>query len=224
MNPTLTKYLPEKLQQHLSQLYLKNEADYWEQREILLLRYKGKWIAFDKGQVLMASENLDAVMDYVGSQRISAYITRVGQEVVISKLRRVAFDYDTTYQPPLPRATASFSNYHQTVSAAYPDAIPDTGADHSCLPYTDCEQILLFDSPFIPIQSRSLDNLDRFTLLFSGWVEIGRRTFKCKIEVLLNDVERIIGRDVLNQLTVTFKGIKKKVIFETRKWRLWNLL
>lgn len=87
MNPTLTKYLPEKIQQHLSQLYLKNEADYWEQREILLPRYKGKWIAFDKRQVLMASENLDTVMDYVGSQRISAYIVRVGKEVVISKLR-----------------------------------------------------------------------------------------------------------------------------------------
>jgi hypothetical protein len=44
-------------------------------------------VVFDKGQVLMVSENLDAVMDYAGSQRISVCIVRVGQEVVISNHR-----------------------------------------------------------------------------------------------------------------------------------------
>jgi hypothetical protein len=52
MNPVLTKYLPDKLQQHLSQTYLKNKADYWEQREILIPQYKGKWIVPLKGGCL----------------------------------------------------------------------------------------------------------------------------------------------------------------------------
>ncbi|MGZ8452123.1 MAG: hypothetical protein ACXWZE_08500 [Candidatus Binatia bacterium] len=65
-----------------------------------------------------------------------AYANKVGDEdKIVIRQRRVSFPYDANYSPtPLPRVAAVIYNFQRTKSKAVVDAIPDTGAEVTCLP------------------------------------------------------------------------------------------
>ena len=79
-----------------------------------------------------------------------AYTNKVGDEdKIVIRQRRVSFPYDDAYSPtPLPRLAAVFHNFPRTTSKTVTDAIPDTGADVTCLPMDDCQDLDLFLFPF----------------------------------------------------------------------------
>lgn len=129
---------------------LANEHAYWQAREQLLNEYRGRWVAFHTGQVIASGDNLLDVLDEAGSAGCHAYVALVGEEdSVVFTVRRKEFDYDRTYRPfPLPLVEATFSNYSGTSRQFYAAIIPDTGADLSVLPESDCLAFDLFSSPF----------------------------------------------------------------------------
>ena len=152
MLQTQTSNLPQDQQQRLHPDFLANEQAYLHMRPSLLAQYQGQWVAVQDGKVIAAGSNLMEIMDMASTGSGHPYIALVGAEdaVVFARVRRLVFTYDQTYQPfPLPRLKATFWNHAETHSQQHPDVIPDTGADLSVLPDTDCTAIDLFNSPYL---------------------------------------------------------------------------
>jgi len=127
-----------------------DKRDYWAMREEILPKLKGKWVAVHKGKVVAVGDDMISIMDKALSGDGYAYANKLGEEdKIIIKNRRIEFAYDRSYAPtPMPLVTATFYNFDQSRSKRCSDAIPDTGADLSCLPLADCHQIDLFRFPY----------------------------------------------------------------------------
>lgn len=209
--------LPPTHKKHLHQEFLENERDYWEMRDRLMQIYQGQWVAIHGAQVVASGNDLFDVTDKVGKLGCHAYIARVGEEdSVVFTVRLREFSYDVAYRPfALPRAEVTFSNYHQTGRRLYPDVIPDTGGDLSVLPEDDCLAIDLFSSPYLMSLTRGVLGPSVTTLVYRGNVEINGTIYRSLIQPIPGGRERILGRDVLNQIKVTFDGPQHKVIFHS---------
>lgn len=203
-----TTNLPLDQRQRLHADFLANEQAYLQMRDGLLPRYAGQWVAVHEGKVLASGGDLLAVTEAAAATLGHPYIALVGaEEKVVFRLRKLAFAYDQAYQPfPLPRVTATYWNHAETHSQAVADAIPDTGADLSVLPDSDCKAIDLFSSPYFTGISSGVVGAGVSTLIYRGKVEIDGRRFAALIQPVASGQERIIGRDVLNQQRVLFDG------------------
>ena len=192
-----------------------DKRDYWAMREELLPKLKGKWVAVHRGRVVVVGDNMISIMDKALSEDGYAYVNKLGEEdKIIIKSRRIEFAYDQSYSPtPMPLVTATFYNFDQSRSRRCSNAIPDTGADLSCLPLADCHQIDLFRFPYYSGISYAFGGGARQTTFYGGKVEIDGNLYSAIIEPVL-EPERLIGRDVLNQCKVTFDGPRGITSFE----------
>jgi hypothetical protein len=207
--------LPLTQKKRLHKDFIENEKLYWRMREQLLKQYGGKWVAIEGGRVVASGDDLFDVTDEVGSLGCHAYIAQVGREDSLVFIIRREFTYDATYQPfALPQAEVIFFNYRGTARQLYPDVIPDTGADLSALPEEDCAAIDLFGSPYLLGLTRGVLGPSVPTLVYRGNAEINGASYRSLIQPIPGGKERILGRDVLNQLKVTFDGPQKKVLFD----------
>lgn len=201
----LTDRLPAGDRARLHPDFLLNETSYWQIRESLLPQYRGKWVAVGERKVLTASDDIFEVLDRVAGVEGHPYIARVGFEDQPFVIRRT-FPYDRAYRPiPLPRVTARFSGQRADRGVTFDDVIPDTGADLSLLPVRDGDAIGLQDSPYFTSTVRGIIGPPATALVYRGTVEIAGHVCRSLIQ-LTNVPERILGRDVLNQLRITFDG------------------
>jgi predicted aspartyl protease len=92
--------------------------------------------------------------------------------------------------------------------------IPDTGADASVLPDSDCKAIDLFNSPYIASMAGGVIGPSVTALLYHGQAEIDGKRYSALIQPIPGGQERIIGRDVLNQQRVLFDGPAAQVIVD----------
>lgn len=209
----LTSKLSERERARLHPEFLENEDSYWRIRDSLLPRYRGKWVAVRAGDVVAEADEVFTVLDRIAEIGGHPYIALVGDEHREFKVRRV-FDYDPSYQPvPLPRVTARFSGPRPERAATFEDVIPDTGADLSVLPEGDGEVIGLLASPYFTITVGGITGHHVAALVYRGFVDIAGFTCRSLIQVM-GSRERILGRDVLNQLRVTFDGPRRLVEIE----------
>jgi predicted aspartyl protease len=211
-----TANLPPEQQQRLHADFLANEQTYLHIRDSLLLRYRGQWVAVHDGRVIAAGEDLLTVTEAAAVSGGHPYIARVGEEdAVVFRVRRAVFAYDRTYQPfALPRVTVAFWNHAETQSQTYSDVVPDTGADLSVLPDSDCAAFDLFSSPYFTGVSSGVVGGSVTTLIYRGKAEINGNRVPAFIQPITGGQERIVGRDVLNQHCVVFDGPAGEVIFE----------
>src|SRR2546422_3428761 len=151
MLQTQTSNLSTDEQRRLHPEFLANEQSYLQMRPSLLAQYQGQWVAVQGGKVIAAGPRLMEIMDKASASGGHPYIALVGAEdAVVFRVRRAVFSYDQAYQPfPLPRVSATFWNHAETHAQQHADVIPDTGADMSLLPDTDCTAIDLFNSPYM---------------------------------------------------------------------------
>jgi len=192
-----------------------DEESYWAMRDELLSKYKNKWVAVHNGRVTAVGDSLLEVVQAGCQEDGYGYCNCVGQEdkIVVMK-RRVHFSYDRMYSPiPLPRVTVGFSNVAQTTRQVYPDVIPDTGADLTCLPHTDCEAIGILDLPVFRGRTRAFGGEPAEATFYQGIAEVDGKQFVCIIEST-REAERLLGRDVLNQLRATFDGPRETITLE----------
>lgn len=205
----LSNRLPEQEKAHLHNDFLENEESYWRVRESLLSQHRGKWVAVRAGQVVAEADDVLTILDLAANLEGHPYIARVGDEGREFTIRSV-FLYDRGYQPfPLPRVRARFSG-SDGGGLTLEDVIPDTGADLSLLPGRDGDAIGLRASPYLTITVRGIIGPSVTAVVYRGFVEIGGHSCRSLIQ-LVNGVERILGRDVLNQLRVTFDGPRGRV-------------
>jgi len=204
MSQIHTRNLPLTHKKYLHQDFLDNESDYWKRRDQLLQRYYGQWVAIHGGQVVAHGNDLLDVLDGVGKLGCHAYVACVGQEdSVIFTIRRIVQRCRGAREQrcsPLPRSSAP--------------GLPCSRA-HWALPEDDCLAIDLFSSPYLMSLARGVLGPSVSTLVYRGNVEINGTFYRSLIQPIPGGRERILGRDVLNQVKVTFDGPRRKVIFHS---------
>ena len=216
MLQTQTVNLPPDQLRRLHPEFLANEQAYLQMRDSLATHYRGQWVAVHGGSVIAAGPELMEVMDRASVAASHPYVALVGAEdAVVFRVRRVVFAYDQAYRPfPLPRLTATFSNHLETHFRQYADVIPDTGADASVLPDGDCMAIDLFNSPYLTGMATGVVGASITTLFYRGKVEIDGHRYSALIQAIPGGQERIIGREVLNEMRVLFDGPSRQVVVD----------
>lgn len=202
-------------QETVEQGFARDKRDYWAMREDLLAKYPGKWVAVHRGRVVAVGSDPLSIMEKALAEDGYAYTNKVGEEAnIVVRQRRVSFGYDETYAPTaLPRITATFHNFARTKSKTVTDAIPDTGADVSCLPVNECQELDLHLFPYYSGVSHAFSGGDRQVTFYAARIEIDQNIYNAIVEPVV-ERERLVGRDVLNQTKVTFDGPGRLTTFD----------
>jgi predicted aspartyl protease len=192
-----------------------DRQDYWAMRDELLAKYRGKWVAVHKGRIVSVADDPLSIMEQALAEDGYAYTNKVGDEdKIVIRQRRVSFPYDDTYSPtPLPRMAAVIHNFQRTKSKTVADAIPDTGADVTCLPIDDCRDLDLFLFPYYRGVSHPFAGVTRSVTFYAARIEVDGRIYNAVVEPV-SESERLVGREVLNRMKVTFDGPAQMTIFD----------
>ena len=207
--------MPPEIRARLHSDFLENEEAFVALRPQLLESHTGLWVAVAGGHVIAAGRRFQDVADQAASFGGHPYVAFVSEPEIEIRIRRHEFAYDHDYEPfALPLITASFSNDQGAITSEFDNVIPDTGADLSVLPESDCVRIDLLSSFYYSISSSGVMGAATPTVAYRAQVEIAGQTHRAYIQPIPEGTERIVGRDVLNQRRVLFDGLSGIVTFD----------
>lgn len=210
---SLLEGLPPEIARRIHPDWQKNEAHYWAQRDRLLSRYRGQWIGFASGRIIVSGTSPVEVFHAAQASGLHPFVTRVGHEDEPNRMRRALFSYDPTYpNEPLPVITVEFRKQTGVSGLVLHHVIPDTGADASALPWSDCEQLALDPGDGAPGLMGGVGETAIPTVVFPAWTHLDGNEYPCRLQADFAGHERILGRDVLNRLDVLFRGPAGEVI------------
>lgn len=210
---SLAEELPPEIASRVHPDWRKNEADYWTNRDALLGQYRNLWVAFADGKVIASGSSPVEVFKAAHLSGLHPFVTLAGREDEPSRMRRVTFPYDTTYPiEPLPVLNVEFRTVSGSPGMMFDRVIPDTGADASALPWPDCQALQLDVSQGTPGRITGVAGSAIVTLGFLVWVWLDGQEYPCRLQADFYNPDRILGRDVLNQLEILFRGPAREVI------------
>lgn len=191
----------------------KNEAEYWVNRNHLLARYRNQWIAFANGGIIASGTSPVDVLHIAQESGLHPFVACVGREHEPSQMRRVSFPYDSTYTgEALPLVEVEFRKQAASAGLMMNQVIPDTGADASALPWSDCQQLALDPSQGVPGLMGGVGGTALATVVFAVWACVDGQQYRCRLQADFVGQERILGRDVLNRVDVLFRGPAQEVV------------
>lgn len=211
---SLADGLPREFAQQIHPDWRKNESAYWAARDQILARYQGQWVGFaDDAVIVAASTPLEVFLAVQHSGR-HPFVIRVGHEnEPWYHIRRTSFNYDTAYpSAALPVVSAEFRSASGSTGVVMDRVIPDTGADTTTLPWSDCQQLHLDPALGVPGVISGVAGGVAVTIGFLIWVWLDGQEYPCQLQADLSGQERILGRDVLNRLEILFRGPTREVI------------
>ena len=211
---SLADALPPEFARQIHPDWRKNEASYWAVRAQLLAQYQGQWIGFADGAVIVAAPTPLEVFLSVQKSGRHPFVIRVGHEdEPWYRIRRVSFTYDKTYpSAALPVVSAEFRSASGSAGVLLDRVIPDTGADTTTLPWSDCQQLQLDPAIGVPGVISGVAGGMAVTMGFLIWVWLDGQEYPCQLQADFAGQERILGRDVLNRMDVLFRGPSGEVI------------
>jgi hypothetical protein len=210
---SLSDQLPPEIARQIHPDWRKNEAGYWAERDCLLSQYQGKWIGFADGIVIAFGSSPVAVFHEAEKLGRHPYVTCVGRENEPCRMRGMSFSYDTAYPgEALPILTVEFRPVGGSPGVILDRVIADTGADASALPWSDCQRLQLNPAHGRPSLMSGVAGGVAATLFFRIWVGVDGQEYPCRLQADFVGNERILGRDVLNQSEVLFRGPVAEVI------------
>ena len=211
---SLADALPAEIAQKIHPDWRKNEAAYWSMRDQLLGQYQGQWVGFADGAVIVAASTPLEVFLSVQKSGGHPFVIRVGHEdEPWYRIRRASFAYDTAYpSAALPVLVAEFRSASGSAGVLLDRIIPDTGADTTTLPWSDCQQMQLDPTLGVPGVISGIGGGVAATIGFLIWVWLDGQEYPCQLQADFAAHERIFGRDVLNRMDVLFRGPSGKVI------------
>jgi hypothetical protein len=211
---SLADALPSEIARQIHPDWRKNEAGYWAVRDRLLAQHQGQWIAFADGAVMAAAPTPLEVFLAVRDSGRHPFVIRVGHEAEPwYRIRRASFLYDAAYPTtPLPVVSAEFRPVTGSTGLLLDRVIPDTGADTTTLPWSDCQQLHLDPALGVPGVMTGVAGGMAATIGYLIWVWLDGQEYPCQLPVDFAGQERILGRDVLNRLDVLFRGPRGEVI------------
>jgi len=205
--------LPPEIAQRIHPDWRKNETEYWTKREDLLAQYRGQWIGYANGRVLVSGSSPVEVFHKAQASGEHPFVTCVGHEHEPSRMRRATFVYDATYPgEALPVVTIEFRKNVAGPGLVLSEVIADTGADASALPWADCEQLRLDPLDGVPGLMGGVGDTTVATIVFPAWAHLDGNTYQCRLQADFAGHERILGRDVLNRLEVLFRGPAREIV------------
>jgi predicted aspartyl protease len=211
---SLADELPPEIAQQIHPDWRKNEAAYWTVRDQLFARYQGQWIGFADGAVIVAAPTpLDVFLAIQQSAR-HPFVIRVGHEAEPwYRIRRASFSYDTAYPSgALPVVSAEFRSTSGSAGLLLDSVIPDTGADTTTIPWSDCQNMPLDPARGTPSVISGVGGGMAVTIGFLIWVWLDGQEYPCQLQADPLGQERILGRDVLNRLEILFRGPTGEVL------------
>jgi hypothetical protein len=210
---SLADALPTEIARQIHPEWRKNEAAYWAMRDTLLPQYCGRWIGFADGAVIVSGTSPVAVFHAAEASDRNPFVTCVGRENEPVRMRRGTFAYDASYAgEPLPVLTLEFRPKSGSQGMTLNQVIADTGADATALPWSDCQRLQLSASAGRPGWMTGVAGGTASTLHFRVWVHVDGQEYPCRLQADFVGTERIVGRDVLNQLEVLFRGPSGELI------------
>jgi hypothetical protein len=210
---SLADRLPPEIARRIHPDWRKNEAGYWAVRDQLLPRYRDKWVGFADGAVIAAGTSPVEVFHAAQQSGRHPFVTCVGREDEPTRMRRASFAYDTSYPgEALPLLSAEFRKSVGSAGVVLDQVIPDTGADASALPWSDCQALQLDPADGAPGLVGGVAGGGLATVLFQVWVRLDGCDYPCRLHADLAGRERILGRDVLNRLDALFRGPAGEVV------------
>lgn len=117
-----------------------------------------------------------------------------------------------TSAKPFPSSVSSSRPTHGVAGLVLDRVIPDTGADASVLPWTDCQCLQLAPAMGVAGLIRGAAGGAAATLAFLVWARLDGQDFPCRLQADFAGGERILGRDVLNRLEILFRGPAGEVV------------
>jgi hypothetical protein len=211
---SLADALPPEIAQQIHPDWRKNEVAYWSIRDQLLGQYQGQWVGFADGAVIAAASTPLEVFLSVQQSGRHPFVIRVGHEdEPWYRIRHARFAYDTAYpSSALPVLSAEFRSARGSAGLLLDRVIPDTGADTTTLPWSDCQQMQLDLARGIPGVISGVGGGMVVTIGFLIWVWLDGQEYPCQLQADFATRERILGRDVLNNMDVLFRGPSGEVI------------
>ncbi len=210
---SLADRLPPEIARQIHPDWRKNEAGYWSVRDQLFGRYQNQWIAFADGGVIAAGKTSLEVLHTPGVVERHPFVICVGREDEPYRIRRATFAYDPTYPgQALPLLSAEFRSVSGSAGLVLDRVIPDTGADVSVLPWSDCQQLHLDPAVGVSGVMGGVGGAGAATIGFPPWVWLDGQEYPCQLQADFAGPERILGRDVLNRLEILFRGPVGEVI------------
>lgn len=210
---SLADGLPADVLAELPREWFANERDYWVKHPEIMAQYGGQWVAFADGKVLISGlDSVDVLHRAAATQR-HPYVARVGAEYEPCRMRRTTFAYDSSYRgPPMPQVEAEFRVAQSKPGCRLDKVIPDTGADATALPWSDCRALGLVATQGVPAMIGGVAGTMAPTLMFPLWILLDGKVYPCKVQADFAGDERLLGRDVLNKLDILFRGPAREVI------------
>jgi hypothetical protein len=86
---SLIKGLPREIAKRVHPEWLKNEAEYWAQRDGLLHQYADQWIGFADGRVIVSGTSPVEVFHAAQASAQHPFVTCVGHEYEPNRVRRI---------------------------------------------------------------------------------------------------------------------------------------
>jgi Family of unknown function (DUF5678) len=210
---SLIKGLPPEIAKRIHSDWQKNEAEYWNQRDRLLSQYADQWIGFADGKVIASGTSPVDVFHTAQSSGRHPFVTCVGHEHEPNRIRRVSFGYDTGYpNEALPVITVEFRKHSGSLGLGLDRVIPDSGADASALPWSDCERLAFDPGEGTPGLMGGVGESTIATLIFQAWVYLDGSEYPCRLQADFTGHERILGRDVVNRIDILFRGPAREII------------
>lgn len=210
---SIVDQLPPEIAAQIHPDRRKNEADYWVARDRLVEKYRGQWIGFADGTVIASGSSPVAVFHEAEASGRHPFIICVGKEEEPCRIRRVSFPYDGQYPgEPLPVVQVEFRKGQTSPGVSLDQVIPNTGADASVLPWTDCQLLQLAPSQGVQSLIGGVAGASSATLAFQVWAHFDGQSYPCRLQADFVGSERILGRDVLNRVEILFRGPSSEVI------------
>ena len=192
---SLIEGLPPEIAKRVHPDWRKNETEYWTQRNTLLGQYADQWIGFAEGRVIVSGTSPVEVFHAAQASGKHPFVTRVGHP-----------------NEPLPVMSVEFRRQFSRPGLVLEKVIPDTGADASAIPWSDCERLALDPGDGIPGLMGGVGESSIPTIIFQAWVHLDGADFPCRLQADFTGQERIVGRDVLNGLDILFRGPAREVV------------
>ncbi len=198
------------------QQFEEEEQAYWRQRDELLCRYSGQWVAIVGGRVVAVGEQMNKVaaeaLRTTGSGLM--YVNRVGREDAVLRVRQVADGrYHQSYSPPIPMVTATIRDV-RSQSPTQATFIVDTGADLTVLQEAVADEVNLWNDVAGRMQVAGIGGAPQSRFLYNALVEVAGHAVLVAADCRDDIGEDILGRDVINEFALTVCAQRDQVQFE----------
>jgi hypothetical protein len=178
---------------------------YWEIREDLVDKYRGKWVSIAQNKIAAVAESSTDVlkMAYEKTKAKIMYINKVGEEE--SAMRKRIRRYNMEYDPSMPMVDVLISRL-DGLRRIETEGIIDTGADTSVLPEDSCSELGIYEFQVAEADIGGIGGEFERSALYGAMMEIRGNNVPAIIDCRNDTFETIIGREVLNEFVITLNG------------------